>query len=109
MRIKKTPCLAWVRRCTHTANQNRIVTVHPEFQISPEGRHMWLVTSNERMPGIDLATGKDLGNTYEGLWCDDNNLTPINDPGLDVGDVDTQAPKDVSKFDYDIKEKEALS
>lgn len=107
MRIKKAPCLAWIRQSQFKENVGLVVEV---LSRAPDigGNVYWYVKTTTPAFAKDSQTGEPWQKkVLEGL-CDDYSLTPINDPDLPVEDVDTAAPKEKEKikFDFDLKEKE---
>lgn len=87
----KPPCLAWIRSSLIPDNVNTIVQVTSEF-IVEGGIHYWLVVSPQPTKVYDRKTGMLLPVTSKEGYVADNNLTPINDPGLDTKDTGKDRP-----------------
>lgn len=104
MRIKKVPCLAWITRAHHPENVNRVVEVVGRAE-DDDGHPAWWVTSSEKMPAVDANTGLPMKELHNKIRARDSQLTPINDPGLDVSDTDIVAPVMEKQWEFP-KEKE---
>lgn len=104
MRIKKVPCLAWIRSSLIPENVGLIVEV-TEKAPDINGVPFWYVTSKTPTRCVDTTSFLVLPVKFNDGVCEDEALTPINDPDIDTSETEIVAPIVEKQWEFP-KEKE---